>query len=127
MGSVRSMMGAGLSGAAAQAIGAGSFATGISAAGSDNTDATQLVADFNVVTTVGSGEGVLLPDVEAGSDITVINGDTNALLVYPPSGGQINDLTATTAGVTIGAGKAGIFRRGSAVHWAGIGDTADAA
>lgn len=124
MASVATMMGAGLSGAAAVAVGTGTFATGLTAAGSSATDALQLTADFNVVTTTASSTGVKLPDVEVGSDITVVNGGANALLVYPPTGCQLNNQTVTTAGRTIGAGKAGIFRRGSAVHWSAIADAA---
>lgn len=124
MASVQTLMGAGMPAAQARNVGTGTFATGISAAGSDNTDATPLVADFNVVTTAESGTGVILPDVEVGSDITVVNGGANALLVYPNSGAQLNNQTATTAGRTVGAGKAGIFRRGSVTHWAAIADAA---
>lgn len=124
MGSVQSMMGSGLPAAAAKAIGVGTFATGLTAAGTDNTDALALVADFNVITTAGSGTGAILPDVEAGSIVVVVNGGSNALLVYPPSGGQLNNQTATTAGRTVGAGKAGIFIRGNNIHWAAVADAA---
>jgi hypothetical protein len=125
MGSVKTMMGSGLSGAAAIAIGSGTFATGLTAAGTTNADALQLTADFNVVTTASTNQGVKLPDVEVGSEVVVVNGTAAApLLVYPPSGGQINNLTATTTGRGIGANKAGIFKRGSAVHWACAGDLA---
>lgn len=125
MGSVKSMMGSGIPGAAAANIHAGTFATGLSAAGTTNADATQLVADFNVVTTASTNQGVKLPDVEVGSSVVVVNGTAAApLLVYPPASGQINNLTATSGGRGIGAGKAGIFIRGSAVHWACAGDLA---
>lgn len=124
MGSVRSMMGAGLPAAAAVAIGSGTFATGLTAAGTSVTDALALTADFNVLTTVASSTGAKLPDVEVGSAIVVVNGGSNALLVYPPTGSQLNNQTVSSAGRTVGAGKAGIFIRGSAVHWAVIADAA---
>ena len=123
MSSVRTLMGSGMPAAQAQAM-TGTFATGLTAAGTTNADALQLVADFNVLTTVASGTGAKLPDVEVGSVITVVNGGANALLVYPPAGAQLNNQTVTTAGRTIGAGKAGTFRRGSAAHFAAIGDAA---
>ncbi len=124
MGSVRSLMGAGMPAAQAVAVNGGTFATGISAAGTTTADATQLVADFNVVTTTASSTGVKLPDVEVGSQIIVVNGGANACLVYPPTGCQLNNQTVTSAGRTVGAGKAGIFIRGSAVHWSVIADAA---
>lgn len=124
MASVKTLMGSGMPAAQAVAVNTGTFATGLTAAGTTNADALQLTADFNVLTTVGSGAGAILPDVEAGSAIIVVNGGSNALLVYPPAAGQLNNQTATSAGRTIGAGKAGIFSRGNAIHWAVVGDAA---
>jgi len=118
------MMGSGIPALAAAAIHGGTFATGLTAAGTGANDALQLTADFNVLTTVASSTGAKLPDVEVGSAVIVVNGGANALLVYPPTSGQLNNQTATSGGRTIGAGKAGVFVRGSAVHWAAIGDAA---
>jgi len=125
MGSVRTMMGAGVPAAAAVAIGTGTFATGISAAGTTNADATQLSADFNVVTTAATNAGVKLPDVEVGSQVVVVNGGVAApMRIYPGTGYQINNDTATTGFASLGAKKAAIFIRGSATHWACAGDAA---
>ena len=125
MGSIRTMMGAGLPAAAAIAVGSGTFATTISAAGTTNADATQLVADFNVVTTAVTNAGVKLPDVEVGSQIVVVNGTAAApLKIYPGTGYQMNNQTATSGFFSLGANESAMFIRGSAVHWAGIGDTA---
>ncbi len=123
MGSVKTMMGAGLSGAAAVAIGTGTVATGLTAAGTSTANALVLAADVNLVTTAASGTGVRLPDVEVGSQIFVANGGLNALLVYPTSGGQMNGNTAD-AGLTLGVKKGAIFARVSASQWVGAGDAA---
>ena len=75
-------------------------ATGISAAGSSQGDATALTKAFNVVSTVSGGQGVVLPTAVAGMRITVVNTSGATLLVYPASGGAINAL-ATNAGYSL--------------------------
>ena len=52
---------------------------------------------FNVVSTVASGAGVVLPTAVAGMRISVINTSANALLVYPASNGIINSAAANAA------------------------------
>ena len=75
-------------------------ATGISAAGSSQGDATALTKAFNVVSTVSGGQGVVLPTAIAGMRVTVINTSSATLLVYPASGAAINAL-ATNAGYSL--------------------------
>ena len=74
-----------------------SVGTGISAAGTTQGTATALTKEFNVVSTVASGAGVVLPTAVAGMRITVINTSANALLVYPASTGIINSAAANAA------------------------------
>ena len=74
-----------------------SVATGISAAGTVQGNATSITKDFNVVSTVASGAGVVLPTAVAGYRITVINTSANALLVYPAVNGIINSQAANAA------------------------------
>jgi hypothetical protein len=69
-----------------------SVATGISAAGTAQGNATAITREINVVSTVASGAGVVLPTAVAGMRITIVNTSANALLVYPASGGTINSL-----------------------------------
>ena len=78
-----------------------SVATGISAAGSTQGTGTALSKEINIVSTVASGAGVVLPTAVAGMMVTVTNTNGNTLLVYPASGGQINSL-GTNAGFTQG-------------------------
>lgn len=70
--------------------GTGTF--GIAAAGSTQTDATPVYDDVNAVTTTALGAGVVLrANLEPGDSQTVANMGANALLVYPPLLGQINN------------------------------------
>ena len=70
--------------------------TGISAAGTTQATATAITKDFNVVSTVLSGNGVILP-VIAGMRMAIINTSANSLLVYPGTNGIINSLAANSA------------------------------
>lgn len=79
--------------------------SGITAAGSAQTDAYALTRAISNVTSTGTGTGVRLPaGLQAGDSLTVRNGGANALLVYPPTGGVINALSAN-AGYSVAAGK----------------------
>jgi hypothetical protein len=69
----------------------------VSAAGSTQGTATVLAKEFNRVSTVASGSGVVLPSAVAGMAITITNTSANSLLVYPASGAQINALAANVA------------------------------
>jgi hypothetical protein len=71
--------------------------TGILAAGSTQGDGTILTKEFNQVSTVSSGQGVVLPSGVAGMAITIINSSANSLLVYPASGGAINSLSTNAS------------------------------
>jgi len=75
-------------------------ATGISAAGSSQGDATALTKAFNVVSTVSAGQGVVLPTAVAGMRVTIVNTSVNTVIVYPATGGAINAL-ATNAGYSL--------------------------
>ena len=74
-----------------------SVATAISAAGTVQANATAITKDYNVVSTVSSGQGVVLPTAVAGMRFTVLNTSANALLVYPAVNGIINSLAANAA------------------------------
>jgi len=73
----------------------------LTAAGTTQGTAFSQSADVMQFTTVGSGTGVILNPMNAG-DSAVIQNDTatNALLIYPPVGGQINAL-GTNAGYSL--------------------------
>ena len=74
-----------------------SVGTSLSAAGSTQGTGTVLSKEFNQVSTVTSGQGVVLPSGVAGMAITITNSSANSLLVYPASGGAINALSTNAA------------------------------
>jgi hypothetical protein len=71
-----------------------SAAVGITAAGTTQGTATALTATINIVTTVSSGTGVILP---SGIRTVIMHRGANPLLIYPPSGGQLEALGTNVA------------------------------
>lgn len=90
------VFGAGIPGLAVQAI-CQDVKTGLSAAGTDQSGATELTSATNVVVTVGAGSGVICYSgmVPVDSQL-VFNGGANPLIVYPPVGFKINNLPVNT-------------------------------
>lgn len=96
-------------------------ATGLTAAGANNTNALALDpdADFHVVGTAAEGTGVRLPTpAGVGDSVLVYNRGANAVLVYPQAGGAINALTATTGGFSVAAGARAAFTCWDGTNWA---------
>lgn len=113
-------MGGGTSAGQAQAIN-GQVAGAVAAAGSTITDATQLNATNNTITTCASGNGVLLYNGVISDEMWVHNGTaTNDLSVYPPtSTGTINQLTAGTA-ILLPPNTGALFKKMSSTAWIGL-------
>ena len=99
-----------------------SVGTSISAAGSTQGTATAISKEINVVSTVASGAGVVLPTAVAGMAITITNTSANSLLVYPATSGIINSLSAN-AGYTQPAGATLQFVAPTTTQWYTIGAT----
>ena len=79
-------------------IGYRDASTSLTAAGSSQSDALELIAAYNEVTTVSSGSGVILySSLAPGDTQTVYNAGANALRVYPPSSMKINSLSTNAA------------------------------
>ena len=74
-----------------------SVQTGITAAGTVQGNATVLGNTINIVTTVTSGTGVILPSPIAGMTIYITNTSANSLSVYPAVGNAINSLGTNTS------------------------------
>lgn len=81
--------------------------TALSATGASQSAALALTDDYNVVTG-GSGDGVSLFALQAGQQQVVLNLSGGNISVYPPSGGQINAITANDP-YTLANGKTQIF------------------
>ena len=99
-----------------------SVATGISAAGTVQGDATAITKEMNVINTVAAGAGVILPVAVAGMAITIINTSANALLVYPNTGGDING-AATNAAYSHSAGATLQYMAPTTTDWYTVGAT----
>lgn len=98
----------------------GDVANGLTATGTTNADALQLSAVINQVSTTASGTGVILPPLEPGASVFVMNSGANALLVYPGTGSQINALTATTQGFSVASGGRAQFIAFTSTKWGAI-------
>jgi len=94
-----------------------STSASVSAAGSDQSGATALTSDYNVVTTVGSGAGVKLgTPAAAGQYVTVVNKGANALSIYPASGGTIDALSANAA-ISLPVSGVMVFKASATTQW----------
>jgi hypothetical protein len=93
-----------------------SISATVSAAGTNQTGATELSDIYNIITTVGSGAGVKLPTAEASLTYTVVNATATNLLVYPNVSDKINGGTVNVA-VTVAAGSSATFIAKDATDW----------
>lgn len=95
-------------------------ATGLTAAGTDETDAYEVTFAKNAFTTVAAGTGAILDSDSAPGDSQMIyNGGANALSVYPTSGAQINAL-GTDSAMLLPVKTACEFYKLTATLWTGI-------
>jgi hypothetical protein len=90
---------AGLSAINAQAI-QGTVANTLTALGTIQGNAFVIGTDISRFTTVAAGTGAILPPMNPGDSVEIVNAGANALLVYPPVGGKINGL-GTNAGYSV--------------------------
>jgi hypothetical protein len=77
--------------------------TGLTAAGSTLGTALALTKNYNDVTTVAAGTGVIL-SATLGVEYVIWNHGANTLNIYPPSSGQLNALGANNP-LTLAAGS----------------------
>jgi hypothetical protein len=99
-----------------------SVGTSISAAGTVQANATAITKQMNVVSTVATGAGVVLPTAVAGMVITITNTSANSLLVYPAVNGIINSLAANAA-FTQSSGSTLEFIAPTTTQWYTVGAT----
>jgi hypothetical protein len=99
-----------------------SIQTGITAAGSSQGTGTALANTINIVNTVASGAGVVLPTAVAGMTVYITNTSANSLLVYPASGATINELS-TNAALTQVTKATLHYVAASSTQWYSVGAT----
>jgi hypothetical protein len=88
----------------------------LTAAGTTRTDALQLAAQYNRVTTAAASTGVILPVGIVGMEIIIDNGGANAIKVYANNSETI-DGTAGSTGVTLTNTKRCIYIFVAANTW----------
>ena len=97
-----------------------SVATNVTASGINQASAFVLSSKYNVVSTVTSGSGVVLPNLFSnwgpGAEIVVWNNGANTLNVYPPTGSSINGL-GTNAAYNLETGQGISFVLLSSSSW----------
>ena len=92
----------------------------LSAAGTTQGTATELVNADSELTTVAAGAGVVLSSgLASGDQQTVFNAGANAVKIYPPSGMSINALAAN-APMTLATNTGVIFKCISATRVFGV-------
>lgn len=91
---------------------AGTVAATVSAAGTNQSDATLIASDNNLITTASDGQGVILPSFNAGT-IWIANATAVNVFVYPVSGGKLNGQTANAA-LELPPARAAVFKAISA-------------
>jgi hypothetical protein len=92
------------------------ISSAVTAAGTTQTDATQLTRPINHVTTVSANTGVRFPSPTLGTRIIVRNGGANTLRVYPNVGAQINT-AGNNVGFLLGTGVTLEFISFSTTQW----------
>ena len=109
------LMGLGTPPALADAT-AGGGKTGLVAVGSTATDALQLSASWNTITTSSGSTGVILPKASGGF-CGIRNDSGQTINVYPGTGNTVN---AAASSVTVATAKTAFFFMTSATTWASI-------
>ncbi len=97
----------------------GGGATALVAVGSSQTDALQLSATWNELTTSSGSTGVKLPTIEEGMLIVIYNlsGQTIQIYSHETTGVTMNAAVAGSTGVQIGNTKTAFCYAPSATHW----------
>ena len=95
----------------------GDGAVALVALGSTATDALQLSAVWNTITTSSASTGVKLPPTEAGAVVGIRNDSGQTITVYPATGSTIN---AAASSFSLATAKTALFFAPSATTWAAI-------
>ena len=110
------MMGLGMPSALANLVGE-SIPASVAGAGTAQSGATPLVGTINQVTTSAGQTAVLLPSTQPlGTSVNVYVSTATAALVFPPSGGAINEGSAN-ASFSVAQSRVASFVRVSVTKW----------
>lgn len=110
------MMGLGMPSALANLVG-DTIPASVAGVGTAQSGATSLTGTINQVTTASGQTAFLLPSTQPlGTSINVYVSTATAALVFPPSGGSINELSAN-ASFSVAQGRVASFVRLSVTKW----------
>lgn len=116
----KNVMRGGLSAGAALAINGNEVQSAITAAGTTQATATAMEGDVNVISTATTGQGgILSAQAIAGDDQVVYNSTSVDVKVYPPSGGNFNQLAAN-AGFVLAPYTAVVCKKVTSTQWVGF-------
>lgn len=118
MGMALRKMGAGFPPAQARFSEWGAVKTAITAAGTTQATATALSGgDINLVSTATASQGVQLPSAEIQDSVIVYNDGSGAtIIVYPPTGGTINQIAANS-GMSLANNTCAMFVKVTTTRW----------
>ncbi len=115
---VRNQMGGGTSAGQAQALNGRAINSAITAAGTTQGTATAITADVNIVTTATSAQGVQLYNGIIGDSQEVFNNTSTDIRVYPPTGGNVNQLAANS-GFVLAPYTSVLVKKMTSTQWVG--------
>ncbi len=93
----KNVMRGGVSAAAARALNGNEVQATITAAGTTQGGAAACEGDVNIVSTATTGQGVKLSAYGIAGDSQIVYNSTSAdIKVYPPTGGNVNQLAANS-------------------------------
>ena len=95
----------------------GDGATALVATGSTASDALQLSAVWNTITTSSASTGVILPTTEPGAMVGIRNDSGSTITIYPKSGSTINAGAST---LSLATAKTVLLFAPSATTWASV-------
>jgi len=113
---VKNQMGGGTSAGQAQALNGSNINSAVTAAGTTQGTATSIVSDVAVVTTSTAGQGVILYNGVITDSQEIFNNTTNAIYVYPPTGGRVNQV-ATNGGFVLPSYTSVLVKKMTATQW----------
>lgn len=112
------MMQGGMSAGQAKAAN-GAVNSAVTAAGATQGAATQLTASVSVVSTATENQGVILYNGEVSDEQEILNISGAQIIVYPPTSGQINNLSANT-GFALANNTAVRVKKFTSTRWMGF-------
>lgn len=116
----KNVMRGGVSAGAARALNGNEVQSALTAAGTTQGTAVAMEGDVNVVTTATTGQGAILSSYAIQGDEQIVYNNTSVdILVYPPTGGNFNQLAAN-AGFVLAPYTAVKCMKATSTLWVGF-------